>query len=279
MNKKQLLVLILTTICFKSVQSSEADWEILNLAIRNPSQANPQILSNSILNILNSFGSSTSATTQVQTSTSPVTQTSTTSKPCPVCSTPSPSLPAPPSPSPSLPPPSSPPQITFHPIYIPAPPSAPSPAPQVLPGSYHLPAHHQQQIIFQEPRKTSKASLCGTHENSLADFLVNVPCPTTTTTPKPIRQIVVKVPCPTTTSKPECQCQCCPCNPCPSLKPKPSKPSKPSRTTKKCIRKESSESRSEETIYKSYDPVMKKYVNTKKTFHPFQTSDGEYLWK
>lgn len=47
-------------------------------------------------------------------------------------------------------------------------------------------------------------------QKSLADFMVNVPCPKTTE--KPPRKVVVKVPCPTT-EKP-CNCQCCPCNPC-----------------------------------------------------------------
>jgi hypothetical protein len=81
---------------------------------------------------------------------------------------------------------------------------------------------------------------------SLADFMVNVPCPKTTE--KPPRKVVVKVPCPTT-EKP-CTCQCCPCNPCKKKKPK----------------KESCSSESKESIeVKTYVP--KKHNEVRHPYH------------
>lgn len=292
MNKKITFVLAIAIFGFSYAE--EADWEVLNLAIKNPADANPQILSNSILNILKSFGPSTSVPTAATSITSTSPPTTSTPRPCPVCSHSSAPVIISASPQPQIshasPVPVAPstPQITFHPIYLSAPSSPVLPQLHSPKNYYPSPnSHPQQQIIYSHrPEKLSKPSACGPHENSLADFLVNVPCPTTTTTQKPIRQIVVKVPCPTTTPKPVCECKCCPCNPCPTLKPKPSKPSK---IATKCPEKESSEESREEsvetkTIYKSYDPVMKKYVNAKRSYHSSilngrHQTPVDYLWK
>lgn len=307
MNKK-IFVFLALAVCFELSSAQEADWEIVNLAIRNPGQANPQILSNSILNILRGFAPPTSAPTPAPPVTAAPTAAPITAapKPCPTCpgACPPPptvivSPPAPaPSPVPAPAPVPSPPAPQIIPIYVPAPsPPAPVPAPAPAPIQYYpAPVNqpNQQYIYYQQQQQSPTKPPCGYSGNSIADFLVNVPCPTTTTTKKPIRQIVVKVPCPTTTAKPECECQCCPCNPCPTQKPpRPSKSyrhPKPSRTTTKCPEKHSSEESHEDpsearTIYKSYDPVMKTYVNAKRSYFSPRAnaknsqSHGEYLWK
>lgn len=299
----KVFVLLALVFCCEVSFAAEADWEILNLAIANPGRSNPEVLKNSILNILKSFGPETPQIITVAptqpTVKPPVTTAPTTAKPCPVCppAGPCPACPtaAPPAAPATAPPP---PPFCPHypPIFIPAPAPSPVPAPAPQQPVVHHPVHypiHHPVYHHKAPKKP-----CGPHDNAIANFLVNVPCPTTTTTPKPIRQIVVKVPCPTTTKKP-CECQCCPCNPCPTPKPpKPSKPSKPSKTTKcpKHHRKQSSEESHEEsaetkTIYKSYDPVMQKYVDATRNYVPaqrsipaqssadYQRSQREYLWK
>lgn len=239
-------VIALCLLGTKTAFAAEADWEILNLAIDNPGGSNPEVLKNSILNILGSFvpnppppaAATTAAPTQPATA-------ATTARPAPA-----PVQPAP-QPSPVFPP---------FPIFIPQPmPQQPAPAPQQpqpVQPSFPFPfPFPQPQPSVPQPLPPS-CNICNTpapckhQKNSLAEFLVDVPCPTTT--PKPIRQIVVRVPCPTTTKKP-CECQCCPCNPCPTPKP--------AKLTKKSFKApESSEESSNEetkTIYKSYDPVKK----------------------
>lgn len=91
---------------------------------------------------------------------------------------------------------------------------------------------------------------CRKKHHSLAEFEVNVPCPTTTQ--KPPKKIIVRVPCPTTsttTTEKPCACQCCPCNPC----QKPQKPHKPHKPTKPSKHSCSEESHEYKTIVKTYE--------------------------
>lgn len=156
--------------------------------------------------------------------------------------------------------------VPQHPIYLPHPGSQVQQGLQYFYPQYFQQQQQQPQQQQQHPQFQYHPSSCNQHQgqpcdckpkkNQLAEFVVNVPCKTTT--PKPIRQIVVKVPCATTTEKP-CQCQCCPCNPC---KP-PKKQSKPQKHHVESS-EESSSHEEAKTIYKSYDPIMKKYVEAKR---------------
>lgn len=119
------------------------------------------------------------------------------------------------------------------------------------------PSHSR--IVIDHSNSHEKCGCKKKEKSSLADFMVNVPCPKTTT--KAPRKVVVKVPCPTTEkpSKAEkCACKCCPCNPCENKKKK--KPTK----------KESCSSESKEevkTIVRSYKPSPKKSHNEVR--HPY----------
>lgn len=129
--------------------------------------------------------------------------------------------------------------LSSHPSFHQARPSPSTtilrPSPSIIPISVPSRIHHDDD--------------CGCKKKgykSLADFMVNVPCPKTTE--KPPRKVIVKVPCPTT-EKP-CTCQCCPCNPCKKKKPK----------------KESCSSESKESIeVKTYVPKRHNEVR-----HPYQ---------
>lgn len=251
MCQKMFVLFAISLCCLQSSfvsQAAEADWEVLNFAISNPSQSNPEVLKNSILNILGSFVPQAPPA-------APTTAKPPTLPPAPTFPTPAPTglsrifsiknnlqvkfITAAPT--------QRPPVYPTYPIYY---------GPNMQPIYYPQPQPQQQPQLPQQPIQQypwsypSRPFDCDPKKKSLAEFLVNVPCPTTT--PKPIKQIVVRVPCPTTTQKP-CQCQCCPCNPC--------KPSKAPKVVKKA-RKESSEEDSHEqkTIYRSYDPIMQKYV-------------------
>jgi len=97
---------------------------------------------------------------------------------------------------------------------------------------------------------------CKKKQKSIAEFMVNVPCPTTTE--KPAKKIVVKVPCPTfatTTTEKPCSCQCCSCNSAPS------KPEKHHKKAKKDYENvhhsESEESREIKTVFKAYEVPRK----------------------
>ena len=97
---------------------------------------------------------------------------------------------------------------------------------------------------------------CKKKQKSLAEFMVNVPCPTTTE--KPPKKIVVRVPCPTTTTTTEkpCNCQCCSCNSAPA----PDKPEKKAKKPKDCeenVQSESEESREIKTVFKAYEAPKK----------------------
>lgn len=203
-------------------KAEEADWVVLDAAIANPGSANPEVLKNSILNIITGFVPKSppapvpSSTTAAVTS-APITTTTTQRA------------------------------VQIQPIFI----QQPQPQNPQTP----LPAHIPYPVYWQNMGSSSSNTNCEkpseSKQKSIAEFFVNLPCPTTT--PKPMRQIVVKVPCPT---KKPCECDCCPCNPC---------------KTKKRVQKESSEEESEEeaqTIYKSYDPVLKKYIDVKKQDAP-----------
>jgi len=232
----KLFISLALVASFGLLNAAEADWEVLNLAIDNPGSSNPEILKNSILNILAGLG---------QLPTAPPT---TTAVPCPQTV---PSV----SPTAATAPPTLPP--TYRPIYTYyQPPQIVQQAPQAVQPVQQSPVYYQPQYQPFEPSKHHHHHHQKQPKNkAIAEFLVNVPCPTTT--PKPIRQIVVKVPCPTT--KKPCECQCCPCNPC-----KP--PAK-----KKQYYKSSSEEESQEetkTVYKTYDPVVKKYVDAKRNDVP-----------
>jgi len=230
----KLFISLALVASFGLLNAAEADWEVLNLAIDNPGSSNPEILKNSILNILAGLG---------QLPTAPPT---TTAVPCPQTV---PSV----SPTAATAPPTLPP--TYRPIYTYyQPPQIVQQAPQAVQPVQQSPVYYQPQYQPFEPSKHHHHQKQPKNK-AIAEFLVNVPCPTTT--PKPIRQIVVKVPCPTT--KKPCECQCCPCNPC-----KP--PAK-----KKQYYKSSSEEESQEetkTVYKTYDPVVKKYVDAKRNDVP-----------
>lgn len=224
--------------------SSDVDWEVLNFAISDPSQSNPEILKDAILNILGGFAGSIplpSFPTAGPTTAAPATTATptTTPKPCngPVINWPTvQQQPAAQSP------------IFISPIYLQqlqqqlqqaaAQQSPAAPAQNPLSNILY---HHRQQ----DP--------CG--PNKLAEFVVNVPCPKPTQ--KPPREIVVKLPCPTT-KKPEqnqCNCNCCPCNPCQKQKPsrttttpKPTTTKAPTSTTPDCL------SESSEDSYEHYYP-------------------------
>lgn len=272
----KIFILSVIALCLASTKTAfaaEADWEILNLAISNPGEANPEVLKNSVFNILESFIPNNPPAPPAPPATPAPTQAPTqapTAAPKPIIV--AAPAPAPPAPAPVFPP---------FPIFIPQPP-APQAQPQPYPYPYPIyPPQPQPQAqplpVAVQPQPLPVAvqpqpqpqpigpncNICNTpapckhQQKSIAEFLVDVPCPTTT--PKPIRQIVVRVPCATTTKKP-CECQCCPCNPCPTQKP-------PKLTRKNFKPKESSEEESQEetkTIYKSYDPVIKKYVDAKR---------------
>lgn len=264
------LIFVTLALCsvFGSTIAAEADWEILNFAISNPGTSNPDVLKNSILNILASFvppipsitfadPATTAAPTTARPvpTAAPVTLAPITAAPVPVTTA------APVQPKP-MPMPSPYPQIQLilpngQPIYLPYPlpkpaPVMPMPQPTAAPVTAPPPA--PTAAPQPAPCPWNHPAPCSCQKKNLAEFVVDVPCPTTT--PKPIRQIVVKVPCPTTTKKP-CECQCCPCNPC--------------KSSKKKTYKESSESDSIEetkTVYKSYDPIIKKRVDAKRNDVP-----------
>lgn len=96
-------------------------------------------------------------------------------------------------------------------------------------------------------------------KGSIADFMVNVPCPKSTTKAPKVRKVVVKVPCPTTEKSQECSCQCCPCNPCDNKKQK-KKPKKES-----CSSEESKEH--VKTIVRSYEPPKKQHNEVRHPYH------------
>ncbi|KAG5674827.1 hypothetical protein PVAND_004773 [Polypedilum vanderplanki] len=232
------MLVIASTLCNQLTLAAESDWEVLNMALDNINAANPTVLKNSIGNILLSFlptpePDSTTATASVV-----------------------PANPNTPQQQPN--------------VIVVNPPATPAPSPPVIvqpapaPSSQMTPANLQQLLLLY-PQLFSRPSTqpspqpnqpvitqilsSNSHENcdcckkkpkSLAEFLVNVPCPTTTE--KPPKKIIVKVPCPTTTTTTEkpCQCQCCPCNPCP-------KQEKKQKVHKPYVSEES-----HETVYKSY---------------------------
>lgn len=231
----KIIVLLAVALCgLQSANAAEADFEVLNFAISDPQHSNPQVVADSVLNIIGSFIPQMPAPAP-------------TLAPAPTAAPPAPTaVPTAAPPAPTPPPPTAAPFVfPPFPFVLPQPQPQPQPQPIVVVPS-------NPQVV---PANCKPEPPCSKKKNSVAEFLVNVPCPTTTTTPKPIKQIIVKVPCPTT-KKPTCECQCCPCNPC---KPKKKKVQKP-------VSKESCEESSSEevkTVYKSYDPVMKKYVNTR----------------
>lgn len=58
MCQKMFVLFTIALCCLQSsfvCRAAEADWEVLNFAISNPGQSNPEVLKNSILNILGSF--------------------------------------------------------------------------------------------------------------------------------------------------------------------------------------------------------------------------------
>lgn len=225
-NIKLFITLLVAGCCMSSVFSADADWNVINTAIDDPAGSNPEVVKNSILNILRDMRSVRPAAAPVAAPRAP-----------PVVVAPPP------------------------PVFVAPPPPAvqQAPAPQFqfqIPDLTFIddlaagissqfqfpnfqPSQQQQQIIQQIPQQqqmrprpqqselqfgqnvvqlmpqfypsqpSQQAKPCG--KESVAEFMVNVPCPTST--PKPVREIVVKVPCPTTTEKP-CACQCCPCSPC-----------------------------------------------------------------
>lgn len=56
MSPKTFVLFAVALCSLQSTLAAEADWEVLNFAISNPGQSNPEILKNSILNILAGFG-------------------------------------------------------------------------------------------------------------------------------------------------------------------------------------------------------------------------------
>lgn len=202
-----------------SVFSADADWNVINTAIDDPIGSNPEVVKNSILNILRDLQIPQPSVRRTVVAAPPVVV-------APPIVTAPPVVVAPLVQQPS-------------PVFVPQSPSRPQQVPyfqilqdiqsslnqQLLQNS---PPKPQQTISYGEnvvqlmpqyrPAPIQKTKPCG--KESVAEFMVNVPCPTPT--PKPVREIVVKVPCPTTTEKP-CQCQCCPCSPCPKKQKKPRK--------------------------------------------------------
>ena len=226
-----------------SVFSADADWNVINTAIDDPIGSNPEVVKNSILNILRDLQMPNARSTRPVVAAPPVVA------PPPVVVAPPPVVvaqppvapPARPSP-PVFAQPSSPIQFQIPDFSIfddfatglnsqfqmqnnqlrpqqmpqPRPQPMPQPMPQQRPLEY---GSNVVQLMPQyRPAQQQNPKPCG--KESVAEFMVNVPCPTST--PKPVREIVVKVPCPTTTEKP-CQCQCCPCSPCPKKQKKPRK--------------------------------------------------------
>ncbi|CRK93776.1 CLUMA_CG007304, isoform A [Clunio marinus] len=248
-------IFIALTVSFCSLsfsQAAEADWEVLNFAITNPDQSDPAVVKNSVLNIISSFAPSIQNSRQAT-------------------PTPSPSPTPTPTPSPTNSPGSLFPNIQF--VTKPPPPSNNlKPNVGTPPGPYPLPypifISPSGQIIRlpieteKKPKPTQPppchcTTPCNhpTKKPNLAEFIVDVPCPTSTVKPPKTREIIVKVPCPKTTKKPPpaCECQCCPCNPC--------KPHK-KHYKQEAVSEESIEEDTQ-TIYKSYEPVMKKFGEAK----------------
>lgn len=274
---RKLFVLLVIAFCYdlSFTNAAEADWEVLNFAINEPEKSNPEIVKNSVLNILKGF-----------VPTGPVIVTSPTT---PATAPPPPPPTAAPMPLPTNPPVTQPPP-TAAPYYPPYPVYMPQQGQQFFPFPFPYPQSQQQQQSQPQPQPQQQAipalatlptapttaapqpaacpscyqqsCSCRNQKKNLAEFVVDVPCPTTT--PKPMKQIVVKVPCPTTTKKP-CECQCCPCNPCKSAK-------------KKQYRVSSEEESEEEvkTVYKSYDPVIKKYVDAQRNDAPRTRQTSSY---
>lgn len=106
MTSKVFILFALASFClFSTLNAAEADWEVLNFAISNPGESNPEILKNSVLNILQGFIPKPSP----KPATTPRPTVATTAKP----TTPCPGviqIPAAPAPAPA---PQLPPQITI----------------------------------------------------------------------------------------------------------------------------------------------------------------------
>ncbi|CAO1304614.1 unnamed protein product [Diamesa serratosioi] len=207
--------------------SADADWNVINTAIDDPKGSNPEVVKNSILNILRDLQMPKVRPTTAAPVIVPPPVIAPIAKPPPVV---------------ALPPTKPPQQIQFFnpfqdlesglasQFFRPRPqptvdyvdnagPMMPQqqPRPRPQPALDYGPNYVQLMPQYRPaPYQTPKP--CG--KESVAEFMVNVPCPTSTQ--KPVREIVVKVPCPTTTEKP-CQCQCCPCSPCTKKQKKPKK--------------------------------------------------------
>lgn len=133
-------------------------------------------------------------------------------------------------------------------------PATPIVAPATVPA--HQPQHVQNPSVTQIFTPTQGCNCdCKKKQKSIAEFMVNVPCPTTTE--KPAKKIVVKVPCPTyaTTEKP-CSCQCCSCNSAPSKPEKQHKKAK-NHYIENVHHSESEESREIKTVFKAYEVPRK----------------------
>lgn len=230
----KLLFLLVGVFCFTAIshaEQNEADWEILNLAISNPSESNPRILANSILNIVSGFGPDKKT---------PPAAPAPTSSPFPT-RTPAPS----PFPTTSATSPLFNNQVfqTLFMQYLMSQSQGQGRVPASAPHYYPAPSHGRPS--WEHPTQ------CGPQQkNSIAEFMVNLPCKKTTQ--KPPRQIVVKVPCPKTVSDKPCACKCCPCNPCPSKK-KSHKAESHSNKAESHSAEDSYEDT--KTVYKSYERV------------------------
>lgn len=241
MTSKIFILFALASFClFSTLNAAEADWEVLNFAISNPGESNPEILKNSVLNILQGFipkPAPRPATTQRPTP--KTTTTATTPRPttpCPLMPPVQiPAVPAPPAPqwppqitilSPSGSPatPQNPNIIQFPPfwnqqpsdpskpsgpIYIQFPsdllnnrPSAPSPpAPQPS-----IPPRPSTSIQTLQPGQNSQLATISISPPRPAPCSCNQPAPCNCKKPAPCEQnlgeFVVNVPCPPTTEKP-----------------------------------------------------------------------------
>lgn len=257
----KLFVLITVASCyvFSSTNAAEADWEVLNFAINDPGNSNPEIVKNSVLNILQGFVPQgplfvPAPTASTAAPTAAPTAPPATAPPATAAPRPQPPYPYPPYPIYIPQPQPQPGQQQQLPFPFPFPFPFPQPQPQPTVAPTAAPTAAPQPTAGPCPACWSPSPCgCSNQKKNLAEFLVDVPCPTTT--PKPIKQIVVKVPCPTTTQKP-CECQCCPCNPC--------KPAKKKQAKEVKVSSEEESHEETKTIYKSYDPVIKKYVDAKR---------------
>lgn len=287
-NIKFYITVLVAGCCMSSVFSADADWNVINTAIDDPIGSNPEVVKNSILNILRDLQMPTARSTR------------------PILAAP-PAAVAPP--VVALPPVAvAPPVVALPPVAVAPPVQPPVFAQNPSPLQFQIPdfsvfddfaagLNSQFQMQNNQPRPqprpqptleygpnvvqlmsqyrpapSQQPKPCG--KESVAEFMVNVPCPTST--PKPVREIVVKVPCPTTTEKP-CQCQCCPCSPCDKKQKKPrkaeviylsseeeepckhpkshKKPKKEHKKESKVIYEESSEEEEEEVSSEESDEV------------------------